>query len=270
MKTKSIYIHVPFCKNICSYCDFAKLYYNKKWASIYLDALNFEIKEKYKEEPIRTLYIGGGTPNALDLEELEKLFIILSIFKNVTEYTIECNIELLTLDQIKLFVKYGINRVSLGIQTSHQKYLKFLNRNHSKVEVENKIQMLKDNGISNINVDFIYALPGQTIKELKEDIEFFKSLSIPHISTYSLIIEPNTVLYNQNVNYVDEDIDASMYNLIIEELKEFNHYETSNFALPNYESKHNLTYWNNEEYYGFVVGASGYIDIIRYTNTRRA
>lgn len=266
----SAYIHIPFCKTICTYCDFCKMYYNSNWVTTYLDSLSKEIDKLYKGALMNTLYIGGGTPNSLNIDELERLFKILKKIKlnNSYEYTIECNIELLNEQQILLFKKYGINRVSIGVQTFNDKYLKFLGRNHTKEEVIEKIKLLKNNGITNINIDLIYALPNQTLDELDKDIEFYKELDIPHISCYSLIIEPNTILYNKKTENIDEDIDSDMYNLIINRLDKYDHYETSNFAKKGYESKHNLNYWNNNNYYGFGMGASGYIDNIRYDNTK--
>ena len=267
---KSIYVHIPFCKSICSYCDFSKFYYNEEWISNYLKVLEKEIKENYKGEEIETLYIGGGTPNSLDNSSLEQLLTILSNIKlsEKYEYTIECNIEHLTLEQINLFKKYQVNRVSIGIQTFNPNYLKFLNRNHTKKEVFNKIKLLKKNGITNINVDLMYAYKNQTLKDLKNDLRLFKKLDVPHISTYSLIIEKHTKLYNDNIDYIDEDLDYKMYQEIIKSLKKYNHYEISNFSKEGYESKHNLTYWNNNNYYGFGIGASGYIGNTRYDNTR--
>ncbi len=267
---KSVYIHIPFCKTICSYCDFCKRFYEEELAKKYLDALEKEISSRYKNEVISTLYIGGGTPNSLSDTLLEKLLNILSkiILNKEYEYTIECNIELLTKGQIKLFEKYGINRVSLGVQTFNEKYLSFLNRHHSKKEVFEKVNMLKEEGITNINVDFIYAIPGETLSEVESDIELFKKLDIPHISTYSLIIEDHTILKNNDTKYIDEDLDRNMYELIISKLDSFKHYETSNFAKEGFKSKHNLTYWNNENYYGFGLGASGYINNTRYDNAR--
>ena len=232
--------------------------------------LEKEIKNNYNNDVLKTIYIGGGTPSSLDLEELEYLFNILdSLIKDTNyEYTIECNVENLTEEKIKLFKKYGINRVSIGVQTFNEKYLKFLNRHHSRDDVINIINILKKYNINNINVDLIYALPGQTLEELDDDLEEIIKLDIPHISTYSLIIEPNTILYNNGIKNIDEELDFKMYEKIINKLNNYNHYEVSNFAKPGYESKHNLTYWNNNEYYGFGVGASGYINGIRYDNTR--
>ncbi|MBE6149154.1 MAG: radical SAM family heme chaperone HemW [Firmicutes bacterium] len=266
----SIYIHIPFCSNICSYCDFCKFYYNEKWVDNYLKELEKEIKSSYKNELIDTIYIGGGTPSCLNIEQLKKLFNIISIFnlnKNV-EFTMECNIDVEE-EKLKLFKENNVNRISIGVQTINEKHLKFLNRNHTKEMVLNKINIIKK-FFENINIDLMYALPNQTLEELKQDLEFFLSLDIPHISTYSLIIEPNTKIYIDNIEYIDEDLDYEMYKLINNMLKENNyiHYEMSNYSKKNYESKHNLTYWNNLEYYGFGIGASGYINNIRYDNTK--
>ena len=235
-----------------------------------LKAIEKEINERYKGEKINTIYIGGGTPNSLSDEQLEKLLKMLNrinLYKRY-EYTIECNIELLTLSQINIFKKYGINRVSLGVQTFNKDFLGFLNRHHTVDEVFEKVKMLKDNGINNINVDLIYAIPGETLKDLEKDLDTYLKLDIPHISTYSLIIEPNTVLNNMNIEPIDEDLDYEMYMLINKKLSNYYHYETSNFAKKGFESKHNLNYWNNERYYGFGMGASGYINNTRYDNTR--
>lgn len=267
-----IYIHIPFCKTICSYCDFCKFIYNKKWIDDYLNELECEIKKIYKNEKIKTLYIGGGTPSALSFEQLEKLFSIIKIFNldNDYEFTFECNIESIDYKNLDFLYRNKVNRLSIGVQTFNSKYLKFLNRFHTREEVFKKINLAKEIGFKNINIDLIYAIPNQTILELNNDLSDFLSLDINHISTYSLIIEPHTKLYIEGISNIDEEIDYKMYNLICETLKKngFNHYEVSNFAKNGYESKHNLVYWNNLEYYGFGCGASGYIDNVRYDNTR--
>lgn len=272
MPMKSCYIHIPFCKTICSYCDFCKFYYNKKWILKYLNNLEKEINLFYSNEELETLYIGGGTPTSLNYDELKYLFEILKKLKlkKEYEYTIEANIETLDLDKIKLLKEYGINRISIGVESIVPKNIKFLERHHTQIEVENIIKLLKQEGINNINVDLIYALPNQTLDDLKIDIDFFLSLNIPHISTYSLIIEPHTKLYLNNCHNIDEELDFKMYEYICTTLKEkgYKHYEVSNFALSGFESNHNLTYWNNDNYYGFGVGASGYIGNIRYDNTK--
>ena len=268
----SVYIHIPFCNQICSYCDFCKFIYRKEWVDKYLDELSKEIKVNYKGELINTIYIGGGTPSSLSINELTKLFSIIKNFnlnKNI-EFTFECNIESLDLEKLKVLYTNGVNRLSIGVETFNDQFLTILNRKHKRKEVIEKIKLAKKIGFKNINIDLIYALPGQTLKDLEMDIETFLSLDIEHISTYSLIIEPHTKLYIDNTKNIDEELDYTMYHLICEKLKNngFNHYEISNFSKIGYESKHNLVYWNNLEYYGFGVGASGYINNIRYDNTR--
>ena len=269
---KNCYIHIPFCNKICSYCDFCKLYYNKDLVNKYLDALEKEINKIYKGEVLETIYIGGGTPSSLSLDELERLFKILSVLnkdKNI-EYTIENNFDSITEEKINLYKKYGINRLSFGIETTNNSYLKLLNRSLSKDKVRKIINYSKEIGIININVDLIYALPNESINDLEKDIDFILSLDIPHISTYSLIIEDNTLLKIKNYKNISEDLDSDMYKYICKRLKvnNFTHYEISNFSKEGYYSKHNLCYWNNKEYYGFGLGSSSYINNKRITNTR--
>lgn len=265
---KSIYIHIPFCNNICSYCDFAKVFYNEKYVLKYLESLEYEINNNYKNEIIDTLYIGGGTPSSLSIKELNRLFNILKKIKlsDNYEFTIECNIDSLTKEKIDLFKSNKVNRLSIGIETFNKKYLSFLNRKEFNLDI---LEYAKKN-FNNINIDLIYAIPNETIEELNKDIDEFLKLNINHISLYSLIIEPHTKLYIDNVKNIDEDLDYEMYKLIDKRLKEngYIHYEISNYSKKGYESKHNLTYWDNKKYYGFGLGASGYIDNIRYTNTR--
>ncbi len=268
----AVYIHIPFCNYICAYCDFCKVFYNREYVNKYLEALDKEIKANYKGEIITSLYIGGGTPSSLSLDELERLFNILKIFtlSKDCEITFESNPDSLTLDKIKLLKKYGVNRVSLGVETINDKLQETLERKTSKDNVINCINNLKNNDITNINVDLIYAVKGETLEDLKKDLEFLLSLDVPHISTYSLIIEDNTKLKINGIKNIDKSIDSEMYDMISSILKNNNyiHYEISNFSKEGYQSKHNLKYWNNLEYYGFGCGASGYIDNIRYTNTR--
>lgn len=269
---KSCYIHIPFCEKICSYCDFCKEFYDKKKVREYLQKLKQEIKEIYQGESLDTIYIGGGTPTCLEIEGIKQLLEItdsLKKEKNI-EFTIEGNIESITQEKLDVMRKHGINRISLGIESIHPKNLSFLERNHKKEEIVKTIKMIQESGISNINVDLIYAIPGETIEMLKEDIEFLLSLNVKHISTYSLIIEEHTKLGIHKIEPIQEEVDYKMYQTIIQLLKEnqFIHYEISNFAKPGYESRHNKCYWLNEEYYGFGLGASSYQDNRRKTNTR--
>ena len=268
----AVYIHIPFCKEICAYCDFCKVYYNKKYVNKYLNALEKEIKSNYKGEVITSLYIGGGTPSSLSVDELKKLFGILKIFKlsKECEITMEANVDSLSLDKIKLLKELGVNRVSLGVETINSKLQDVLERRTNKDRVISCISNLRSVGITNINVDLIYAIEGESLDDLKKDLNFILSLDVPHVSTYSLIIEDNTKLKIKGIKNIDKSLDREMYDMISKILKEndYIHYEVSNFAKNNYQSKHNLKYWNNLHYYGFGVGASGYLDNIRYTNTR--
>lgn len=268
----SVYIHIPFCSTICTYCDFCKLIKNDKWINEYLNELECEIKDKYKGDIIKTLYIGGGTPSSLNISQLKKLFNIIKIFKfsDKVEFTFECNIESIDYKKLKFLYNNKVNRLSIGIQTFNQKYLKYLNRNHNVNIVKEKINIARNIGFKNINVDLMYAFKDQTLNELNDDLDKILALNVEHISTYSLMIEPHTILYIKGEENIDEDLDYEMYKLIIKRLKKFGykHYEISNFAKNGKESKHNLTYWNNNEYYGFGLGASGYIKNVRYDNVR--
>lgn len=268
---KSCYIHIPFCKKICSYCDFCKNYYNELVVDGYLDNLKKEISKNYKNEVLDTLYIGGGTPSSLSSKNLNKLIYILKTFKlnHDYEYTFECNYEDINEKMLLALKSGGVNRISIGIQTFNEKYSKVLNRDINKKKMIENINLAK-RYFSNINIDLMYALPGENINDLKSDLEIIKMLDVPHISTYALIIEEHTNLKLQNIKETCDDIQNKMYYLILDYLKNngYNHYELSNFAKEKYESRHNLTYWNNDNYYGFGAGASGFVNNVRYDNTK--
>ena len=269
---KNCYIHIPFCSKICSYCDFCKMFYNKKFVSDYLEALDREIYDVYRGEELETIYIGGGTPSSLDISELKKLFSTLEMFncsKNL-EFTIECNIENTDEEKIKLFSEVGINRISFGVESFNKKNLSLLERESSYEKVVELVKLCRKYGINNINVDLMYALPDEDVEVLRKDLEMIFSLDVEHISTYSLIIEDHTKLSINGIKNISEDLDSEMYDVICNEMKNhgYSHYEISNFCKKGYESRHNLCYWNNKSYYGFGLGASGYIDNRRYSNTR--
>lgn len=269
---KHVYIHIPFCKNICSYCDFCKMFYNEKFALTYLDALAKEVNEFYMGEKVNTIYIGGGTPSCLKEKELDQLFDIIKVFNRTTdcEITFECNPDDINDSLVAKLAVKGVNRISIGIQSFNIKNLKFMERESNFEDIRTKMNLIRYYGINNINLDLMYAIPGETLETLKKDIKLFLKLKPEHISTYSLIIEKHTKINNAHVTNIDEELDAKMYEYICKKLKRKNyiHYEVSNFALPNHESKHNLSYWNNEEYYGFGLGAAGYINGFRYENTK--
>lgn len=268
---KALYIHIPFCDRICNYCDFAKIYYSSKNVKKYFDSLEYEIKQYYKNDKVSTIYIGGGTPSCLNYSELEEMFSIINKLidlSSVGEYTIECNIDSIDEEKLKLFKSNNVNRISIGIQSFNLDILSYLNRNNN-VDIISIINLCKKY-FSNINIDLLYGIPGFDINYVKKDINLFLSLDIPHISCYSLIIEPHTKLYINNISNIDEDEEVEMYKYIKNTLEQngYIHYEVSNYCKKGYESNHNLTYWNNEEYYGFGCGASGFIDGVRYSNTR--
>lgn len=269
--TTSAYIHIPFCDNICTYCDFCKRYNYDDLTDKYLDALKSDIKENYHGEKLKTIYIGGGTPSCLNIKDLTKLMKIVKLLKKeeYCEFTFECNPENITEEKLVLLKENGVNRISLGVESTISKYLRYLGRNHNYQMVKEKIKLIKKY-INNINVDLIYALPNESIKDLKEDLQNVVKLNVNHVSTYSLEIHDNTILGIRKAKNINSDLDSDMYNTICSYLKEhnFNHYEISNFCKDDTNSKHNIVYWKNEEYYGFGLGASGYVNSIRYENTR--
>ncbi len=269
---ESVYIHIPFCKNICSYCDFCKMYYREEWALKYLQSLLLEIHDKYNGEEIKTLYIGGGTPSSLGIKELNILFDIVRELNlsDDLEFTFECNLDDITNELLIVLRKNRVNRLSIGIESFNENKQNFMGRHHTYEEAQQKIKMCRETGFNNINVDLMYGIPNETLKDLKKDLELILKLNPEHISTYSLIVEDNTRIGISGVLPIPEELDASMYEMICDKLdaKDYVHYEVSNFAKKGFECKHNLHYWDNDEYYGFGIGASGYVDGIRYDNTR--
>lgn len=267
----SVYIHIPFCKNICSYCDFCKMYYESDIADKYLKELKQEIDKNYNGEKVKSLYIGGGTPSCLNNNQLTELFSLTKIFdlSNDYEYTIEANINDITEDFLKICYNSGVNRLSIGIETVNEKFFKFLNRYNDKKIVREKINLAKQ-FFNNINVDLMYGFYKQTLSDLKMDLDYIYSLDIQHISIYSLIIEKHTKLFIDNVKKINEELESKMYYYVIKYLKDLGyiHYEISNFSKDGYSSIHNLCYWNNDNYYGFGLGASGYTNSVRYKNTK--
>ena len=269
-----LYVHIPFCKTICTYCDFPKIIANDCKKEEYINHLINELNS-YKDQliDVKTVYIGGGTPNSLPINLLEKLLNALKPYlDNSIENTIEINSELLTVEQVQLFSRYNINRISIGVQTFYDRLIKIINRYHDYQTVINSINLLKKHNINNINIDMIYGLPTQTINELEEDINTLLSLDIKHISYYSLILEEKTVLeYQINNNIIEpleDEIVEEMALLIDNRLNNsrFIQYEISNYSLNTYESKHNLIYWNHDEYIGIGAKACGFYNNKRYQN----
>lgn len=270
MKIKHLYIHVPFCKTICSYCDFCHRTYNEALVTKWLKRLKREFKE-CQDEQYETIYIGGGTPTSLSDDELECLLKLIKPHTSIVkEYTIEVNPENLTFSKIKLFNKYNINRVSMGLQSSNDRLLKLMNRHHNFNDVKEKIELLRSNGINNISLDIMYSIPTQTMSELKKTINDVLNLNVPHLSLYSLTIEENSIFGKKGYKPLDEELEADMYDYIIDKLTSYgyNFYEISNFAKNGYESKHNLSYWRYEDFRGLSCGSSSKIGNIRYDKTR--
>lgn len=269
-KAKSLYVHVPFCRNICSYCDFPKVLLKSGYSERYISVLLKE-DEKYDGFHFDTIYIGGGTPSCLSYSQLETLLYELTKrHGQPIEFTIECNPEDVNLEFATLIGKYGINRISLGGQTIDDSLLRKLGRKHTFADVIEAVNILRSVGIENISVDFIYGLMGQTVNDIENDLAAVKTLKLPHVSFYSLQVEPNTLLEIQNIAEPDEDFLASCYELILDKLTSFglNRYEVSNFSKPGYESKHNLCYWHADPFAAIGMGATSYEDGIRQSRTR--
>ena len=266
-----VYIHLPFCKSICPYCDFPKVLYDSKFVTRYFASLEKEMVSRYEGEEVVSIYIGGGTPTCLSYEELEKLLEMTKILRknSAIEFTIESNIESLDWKKICLLKRYGVNRVSLGVQSFQESTLQELGRGHSKDMVKDVISQLKRAGIFNISIDYIYGVHAR-MEEIQEDMETFLSLEIPHLSAYSLIIEEGTIFGIEKREYIQEDMEEKMYRFIEKFLTEhgFCHYEISNYSKENYASVHNLNYWNNGEYYGFGLGAVSFLKNVRIQNTK--
>ena len=265
---KSVYIHIPFCKSKCYYCSFiSSNKFNLK--EKYLAALEKEITSNYENEPLNTLYFGGGTPSILEVNEFDRLLKFFNI-SGKTEITTELNPETLDYGYLRGLYDIGINRISMGCQTFNDDILKYINRRHNSQQVIQAVKTAQDVGFSNISLDFIYGLPNQTERMFYEDLKKGIDLGIQHISLYGLSIEKGCHFYN-NIpqNLPDEDNQADMYLGAIDLLTRngFEHYEISNFSLPNCYSRHNLNYWKNGEYYGFGVAAHGYKNGIRYGNS---
>lgn len=281
---KSVYIHIPFCKSKCHYCSFVS--FNKlEQKTDYLKALGVEIKQSYRGELLNTVYFGGGTPSLLTVREFENILRCFNT-NGKTEITAELNpdscypenvsnsqskigTQSLSYDYLRSLYDIGINRLSFGCQTFDDKILKQINRRHNAGQVVDVVKTAQDAGFKNISLDFIYGLPNQTPQMFYDDLKRGIDLGIQHISLYGLKIEEGSWFYsNQPDNLPDDDMQADMYLGAVELLQNngFEHYEVSNFSKKGFNSKHNLNYWNNEDYYGFGVAAHGYINGVRYGN----
>ncbi len=265
---KSAYIHIPFCKSKCKYCSFVS-FSKLELANDYIFAIKKEIMADYAGESLETLYFGGGTPSLMDIDKLSDILSKFNLASD-SEVTLELNPDDASLEYLTQLSQLGINRLSIGSQTFDDGILKLIGRRHNSEDILNAVNLAKKAGFKNISLDLIYGLPTQTINNLKTDIQKFLELDIQHISTYGLKIEPESYWGKNSPQIPDDDTQADMYEMIngILENAGFYRYEISNFAKKGYESRHNLTYWNNKEYYGFGAAAHGYVDGVRYANSK--
>ena len=285
-KQIGLYIHIPFCKQKCSYCDFCSYAEKQDLISKYIKCLLQEIKEVGSNNRtdfengkddlflVKTIYIGGGTPSVIEskyiVQILEDVKANFELDENA-EITIEVNPGTVTLEKLEDYNKAGINRLSIGLQSTHEHLLKEIGRIHTYLDFLDTFRFAREAGFKNINVDLMIGLPTQTLTEVQDSIEEIVSMEPEHISVYSLILEEGTPLFKkveEGLELPDEELERKMYWTVKQTLEanEYNHYEISNFAKQGYESKHNLDCWNQKEYIGFGVAAHSYTNGIRYSN----
>ena len=276
MKNLGIYIHIPFCVKKCSYCDFVSFANKNNYIEEYVNALKKEIKDnKRNDYEIDTIYIGGGTPSFIDAKYISEIFKVIKENFNVNsnaEITIEVNPGTVNEEKLNVYKEAGINRLSIGLQSTKNEILKQIGRIHNYEQFIETYNIARKVGFTNINVDLMLALPNQTINDLQESLDSVIKLEPEHISVYSLILEEGTLMekwVKEGKEKLPEDeIERKMYWMVKEKLEEngYNHYEISNFAKKGFESKHNLNCWNQSEYLGFGVSAHSYINSKRYCN----
>ncbi|MEQ6929587.1 radical SAM family heme chaperone HemW [Clostridium perfringens] len=273
----SLYIHIPFCAQKCLYCDFPSFARKDHLRKAYIEALNKEIislREKHNNLEINTIFIGGGTPSVLEADELECLLkevAKLNMAKDI-EYSMECNPGNLTEEKLEVMKKYGVNRISMGLQAKQDNLLKGLGRIHNYKTFKENFLLAKKVGFNNINVDLMFGLPNQRLNEWEETLREIISLEPAHISAYSLIIEEGTAFYNlyenDKLKLPTEEEERKMYHLAKKILEEngFNQYEISNYAKEGKECRHNLAYWNMDNWIGVGAAAASYINGKRIKN----
>lgn len=276
---RGVYIHIPFCHQICNYCDFNKVFFHNQPVDEYIEAVGKEIAMAVNNMPeqfenIETIYLGGGTPTALSPNQIRRLLelIVKHLNIDVIEFTAEANPDELTIEKLKALKNGGVNRLSLGVQSFDQQLLQKLGRTHTNDDVYKAIDNAIAVGFQNINIDLMYGLPGQSIELWEDTLEKALALNLPHYSAYSLIVEPKTIFYIQfskgMLHLPPEEQEAKMYDLLMERMEDsgLSQYEISNFAKEGFQSLHNKIYWDNDEYAGFGAGAHGYMNGIRYSN----
>ncbi len=268
---RHLYIHIPFCTHICAYCDFVKSRYHEGLADHVIDRLIEDI-HACESEHLETCYIGGGTPSALSLAQLEKLCqTIHQKWSEVKEYTVEINPEDMSIEKMQCLKTYGVNRLSMGVQTTQDRLLKIITRHHNFDDVARVSQWAHECGIDNISYDLMYGLPTQTLDEFKQSIDTVLTLQPSHCSLYALTIEPNTAFGRQKILPVDNELEGLMYQCAIDTLTQagYDHYEVSSFAKSKESrSSHNLSYWHYHDFLGLGPGAASKVGSRRWTNTR--
>ena len=279
MKERGIYVHIPFCKSKCIYCDFNSFAKKDECIEPYIKALIKEIEEYAKENKdilVKSIFIGGGTPSYINEKYIKKILdTIKQNFEiiNNAEITIEVNPGTVNKRKLETYYKSGINRLSIGLQSTNDKILKLIGRVHDFEDFLETIRMAQLVGFSNINADCMIGLPTQNIYDVEDTLNVLINLRLTHISVYSLIVEPNTPLENKinsgELKLPDEEMERYMYWFAKRKLEEngYLHYEISNFARPLFRCKHNLDCWNQKEYKGFGISASSYENGVRFTNT---
>ena len=270
----SLYIHIPFCKYICSYCDFCKKYVKNYDVNLYLENLEKEMKLYGVKDEIKTIYIGGGTPSVLTPDQLIKLNKMINDNFNVSkdcEFSIESNPDDLNEDFLLAIKGIGVNRLSIGMQTTNEKILKLLNRGHKLKDVQDGLKMASEY-IENISIDLMFNLPNQTLEDIDDSLNFIKENDqyLKHISFYGLIFEEHTILNTKEYEYLTEEEEVNWYLYIQKKLEDLGYiqYEISNYSKLDYNSIHNRVYWENKNYLGLGLGASSFINNTRFTNTK--
>ncbi len=278
MRTDAVglYVHIPFCLQKCSYCDFASECPTDAFKEEYIDALCREIFSYSKQRvSVDSVFFGGGTPSLLTPDEFGKIMDAVNEsfdLKSGCEFTLEANPKTLNGEKLSAYLSRGVNRLSLGLQSIHENELKILGRIHSYDDFLSTYKLARDLGIRNINVDVMFGIPSQTKETFKSTVERIISLEPEHISVYGLILEEGTSFYKKRdtLSFPDEDTERDMYFLASDLLRKFGylHYEISNFAKSGFESVHNLKYWACKEYIGVGLAAYSYLDGVRYGNPR--
>ncbi len=277
MKEIGIYIHIPFCIQKCYYCDFCSFDKLQNKQAEYVDALIKKIKNTHNKSEllIKTVYIGGGTPSILNANELKQVMEAIKtnfLLSKDCEITVEMNPGTVTKEKLQIYKDSGINRLSIGLQSTNDEILKELGRIHNYKQFEDIYEEARALGFNNINVDLMIGLPNQTIDDVSKSLKDIIQKNPEHISVYSLILEDDTKLKNLieegNLSLPDEDTERAMYWTVKNTLEKngYNHYEISNFSKLGYESKHNTDCWNQKEYIGFGIAAHSYFNNIRYSN----